>query len=60
MIGQIICYGYDHSREKLPEATEAGQIDGPCTYCGSPDHWQPDCPKIAVEVGGDDGRSSDS
>lgn len=25
-------------------------IPGPCSYCGSPDHWRPDCPEIAAEV----------
>jgi len=24
------------------------QIKGPCTYCGNPDHWRPDC-KLLME-----------
>lgn len=29
-----------------PQA-EGEQIAGPCTFCGAPDHWRPDCPEIA-------------
>jgi hypothetical protein len=32
----------------LPSADDV--ISGPCTYCGDPNHWRPDCPKIAAHV----------
>lgn len=25
-------------------------IDGPCTWCGDPDHWRPDCPELRDHV----------
>ncbi len=28
--------------------TAATAFGGPCTYCGDPNHWRPDCPEIAA------------
>lgn len=27
-------------------AIENKSIQGPCTHCGAPDHWRPDCPNL--------------
>lgn len=32
------------------EVAEQETIAGPCTYCGSLDHWRPDCPLLASDL----------
>lgn len=27
-----------------------GPISGPCTYCGDPKHWKPDCPILYLDL----------
>lgn len=31
------------------ESIDYSPIPGPCTYCGDPNHWRPDCPRIAED-----------
>ena len=37
---------------------ECTAIEGPCTYCGDPNHWRPDCPVIRLERAESDGRNA--
>jgi hypothetical protein len=34
----------------IGEILNGEAADGPCTYCGDPNHWRPDCPKVAAHM----------
>ena len=40
---------FDVAHVLLREGAPSDHTASLCTYCGTADHWRPDCPKIAEE-----------
>lgn len=40
----------DNQPTPIQPAEGGEKIQGPCSYCGSPEHWRPDCPHIGEVI----------